>query len=83
MQKLTTTAAIAFGVFLAIVPAQAEHGAGSVMQKGHQCYNHTKGAEDRENGFGYWSECAQGANTSTSAVSTRHKNRHSTANTAQ
>ena len=59
MQKLTTTAAIAFGVFLAIVPAQAEHGAGSVMQKGHQCYNHTKGAEDRENGFAYL--CRRGA----------------------
>ncbi len=83
MQKLTITAAVAFGVLLAIAPAQADHGAGTVKQKGNLCYNHTKGADDRENSFGYWSECPHGANTNTSVTSTRHKNRHSAANTAQ
>jgi hypothetical protein len=83
MQKLTITAAVALGVFLAIAPAQADHGAGTVTHKGNQCYNHSKSADDHDNGFGYWSECAQGANTSATAVSNRRKNRHSTVNTAQ
>jgi hypothetical protein len=83
MQKLTTAAAILLGVFLAIAPAQADHGAGSVLHKGNQCYTSTRGADDHENSFGYWSECPHGANTGTSAVNIRHKNRHSAATTVQ
>ena len=83
MHKLITAAAIATGILLAVAPVQADHGAGTVKQKGTMCYTGTKGADDRENGFGYWSECARSANTNAASTANRAKNRHSSARAAQ
>jgi hypothetical protein len=61
MNKVTLTAAtIAFGAFLATIPAQAEYGGGGVQKRGDQCFVPAQG--QARDGFGAWVPCAQAGN---------------------
>ena len=64
MHKLTMAAAatIAFGVFGASAPTQAEQLGGASKYRGNQCFTFSQ-AQEKDGRFGYWGECAKTAST--------------------
>ncbi len=81
MNKVTLTAVtIAFGAFMATIPAQAEYGVGGVQKQGNRCF--VAAPTHGRDGFGHWEACPQTSSTS-ATVANNTRVRHHASRSAQ
>jgi hypothetical protein len=76
MHKLTIAATIAFGTFLAVAPANAEHNFGPVQQNGQCWQTQVNNAGSNLGTWGYWAACPQKASVAVAPARTHRAKRH-------